>query len=154
MHCGDQRHLGLRLGYVPARAVGEVSDQGTTLRASDLHNARATILNPFNMMTILHLENDCGICARPSATTMLTWLWLQCSLNSKYIPLQLCWREVAELFVSLLLASSILHMVNTLGNAFFWYSCIYINQNSNLNMFSMRNISCKSFNSMWPGDDI
>ena len=25
-----------------------VSDQGTTLRASDLHNARATILNPFN----------------------------------------------------------------------------------------------------------
>ena len=36
----------------PARAVGEcrVSDQGTTLRASDLHNARATILNPFNDM--------------------------------------------------------------------------------------------------------
>ena len=25
-----------------------VSEQGTTLRASDLHNARATILNPFN----------------------------------------------------------------------------------------------------------
>ena len=25
-----------------------VSDQGTTLRASDLHNARATILNPFS----------------------------------------------------------------------------------------------------------
>ena len=25
-----------------------VSDQGATLRASDLHNARATILNPFN----------------------------------------------------------------------------------------------------------
>ena len=24
------------------------SDQGTTLRASDLHNARATILNPFS----------------------------------------------------------------------------------------------------------
>ena len=36
----------------PARAVGEcrVSDQGTTLRASDLHNARATILNPFYNM--------------------------------------------------------------------------------------------------------
>ena len=28
-----------------------VSDQGTTLRASDLHNARATILNPFNNLT-------------------------------------------------------------------------------------------------------
>ena len=34
----------------PALANGScrVSDQGTTLRASDLHNARATILNPFN----------------------------------------------------------------------------------------------------------
>ena len=50
MDCGDQRHLGLCLGYVPALAYGScsVSDQGTTLRASDLHNARATILNPFN----------------------------------------------------------------------------------------------------------
>ena len=26
-----------------------VSDQGTALRASDLHNARPTILNPFNI---------------------------------------------------------------------------------------------------------
>ena len=53
MHCGDQRHLGLCLGYVPALAYGScrVSDQGTTLRASDLHNARATILNPFNIYT-------------------------------------------------------------------------------------------------------
>ena len=53
MHCGDQRHLGLCLGYVPALAYGScrVSDQGTTLRASDLHNARATILNPFNSDT-------------------------------------------------------------------------------------------------------
>ena len=51
MHCGDQRHLGLCLGYVPALAYGScrVSDQGTTLRASDLHNARATILNPFSL---------------------------------------------------------------------------------------------------------
>ena len=49
VHCGDQRHLGLCLGYVPALAYGScrVSDQGTTLRASDLHNARSTILNPF-----------------------------------------------------------------------------------------------------------
>ena len=45
--------LGLCLGYVPALAYGScrVSDQGTTLRASDLHNARATILNPFNNVT-------------------------------------------------------------------------------------------------------
>ena len=52
MHCGDQRHLGLCLGYVPTLAYGScrVSDQGTTLRASDLHNARATILNPFNIV--------------------------------------------------------------------------------------------------------
>ena len=57
MHCGDQRHLGLCLGYVPALAYGScrVSDQGTTLRASDLHNARATILNPFNNMNYLVL---------------------------------------------------------------------------------------------------
>ena len=50
MHCGDQRHAGLCLGYVPALAYGScrVSVQGTTLRASDLHNARATILNPFS----------------------------------------------------------------------------------------------------------
>ena len=36
----------------PARAVGEcrVRSQGTTLSASDLHNARATILNPFYNM--------------------------------------------------------------------------------------------------------
>ena len=54
MHCGDQRHIGLCLGYVPALAYGScrVSDQGTTLRASDLHNARATILNPFNKLLV------------------------------------------------------------------------------------------------------
>ena len=34
----------------PARAVGEGRSQGTTLSASDLHNARATILNPFYNM--------------------------------------------------------------------------------------------------------
>ena len=52
VHCGDQRHAGLCLGYVPALAFGScrASDQGTTLRASDLHNARANILNPFYNM--------------------------------------------------------------------------------------------------------
>ena len=34
----------------PARAVGEGHSQGTTLSASHLHNARATILNPFYNM--------------------------------------------------------------------------------------------------------
>ena len=60
MHCGDQRHLGLCLGYVPALAYGscKVSDQGTTLRASDLHNARSTILNPFNKPPTLSFEGE------------------------------------------------------------------------------------------------
>ena len=31
----------------------QVSDQGTTLRASDIHNARATILNPFSICHLL-----------------------------------------------------------------------------------------------------
>ena len=37
-----------------------VSDQGTTLRGSDLHNAQATILNPFNIayVTILGRKVD------------------------------------------------------------------------------------------------
>ena len=40
MHCGDQRHAGLCLGRRPC----------TSRRASDLHNARATIRNPFYNM--------------------------------------------------------------------------------------------------------
>ena len=49
--------LRLCLCYVPALAYGScrVSDQGTTLRASDLHNARSTILNPFNKVRHLFL---------------------------------------------------------------------------------------------------
>ena len=52
--------LGLCLGYVPALAYGScrVSDQGTTLRASDLHNARATILNPFSSDLTSHFEAE------------------------------------------------------------------------------------------------
>ena len=48
----DQRHLGLCLGYVSALAYGScrVFDQGTSLRASYLHNARATNLNPFDII--------------------------------------------------------------------------------------------------------
>ena len=50
VHCGDHSHLGLFLGYVPAIAHGScrVSNHGTSLRLSDLHKARATILNPFS----------------------------------------------------------------------------------------------------------
>ena len=45
----------LCFGCFPALAYGSCrdSDQGTTLRASDLHNARATILNPFNLLDFL-----------------------------------------------------------------------------------------------------
>ena len=52
VHCGDQRHAGLCLGRRPCTSRRRVQgrSQGTTLRASDLHNARATILNPFYNM--------------------------------------------------------------------------------------------------------
>ena len=50
MHCGNQRHAGLCLGRRPCTSRRRVQgrSQGTTLSASDSHNARATILNPFN----------------------------------------------------------------------------------------------------------
>ena len=60
MHCGDQRHAGLCLGRRPCTSRRRVQgrSQGTTLSASDLHNARATILNPFyNMEYQNDLEN-------------------------------------------------------------------------------------------------
>ena len=72
MHCGDQRHAGLCLGYVPALAYGScrVSDQGTTLRASDLHNARATILNPFNSTSIRkNMVQNCSYFTQMKSTT-------------------------------------------------------------------------------------
>ena len=60
---------GLCLGYVPALAYGScrVSDQGTTLRASDLHNAQATILNPFNTLWLWlsATSTRLGICKYP-----------------------------------------------------------------------------------------
>ena len=48
VHCSDQRHLGLCFCYVAALAYGScrVSDQGTTLGASNLHNSLAPIINP------------------------------------------------------------------------------------------------------------
>ena len=52
------------LRVVPWLRPCTVSDQGTTLRASDLHNARATILNPFN--------NDAIMGAIASQITSLT----------------------------------------------------------------------------------
>ena len=52
MHCGYQRHAGLCLGRRPCTSRRRVQgrNQGTTLSASDLHNARANILNPFYNM--------------------------------------------------------------------------------------------------------
>ena len=49
MHCGYQRHAGLCLGRRPCTSRRRVQgrSQGTTLSASDIHTARATILNPF-----------------------------------------------------------------------------------------------------------
>ena len=46
----ESPNTALRLDCIPAWTYGScrVSDQGTTLRTSDLHRARATILNPFN----------------------------------------------------------------------------------------------------------
>ena len=46
VHGGDRRHLGSCLGYVPVLAY--CSCRSPTLRASDLHDARATILNPLS----------------------------------------------------------------------------------------------------------
>ena len=52
MHCEDQRHAGLCLGQRPctSRRLVQGRSQGTTRSASDLHNARATILTPFYNM--------------------------------------------------------------------------------------------------------
>ena len=46
MHCGDPGQAGVCLGRT--RVQGRSQD--TTMCASDLHNARATILNPFYNM--------------------------------------------------------------------------------------------------------
>ena len=83
MHCGDQRHLGLCLGYVPALAYGScrVSDQGTTLRASDLHNARATILNPFIISLLITSVS------KPLLITEFSYTWIRIrAWISNYIP--------------------------------------------------------------------
>ena len=52
MHYGDQRHAGLCLGQRTCRSLRLVQgrSQGITPSASDLYNARATILNPFYNM--------------------------------------------------------------------------------------------------------
>ena len=75
MHCGDQRHLGLCLGYV--------------MRASDLHNARTTILNPFNFVVSI-------------STIPVSWVphW-----KSNFPPWRRhasCWRHHVETFFTLL----------------------------------------------------
>ena len=71
------------------------SDQGTTLRASDLHNSRATILNPFNSgLGILFLNeflsspretHDSGSCLNGLPSTQL---FMRIKLNvPMYFPI-------------------------------------------------------------------
>ena len=52
VHWCDQGHSEKCLGYIPELAYDlcRVPDQGTSLHASDSHNALASILNPFNEM--------------------------------------------------------------------------------------------------------
>ena len=64
-HCGVQRQLGLWLGYVAVLPYGScrISDQGTTLRASGLHNARTAILIAFsNMRQVVNASIRLHIC--------------------------------------------------------------------------------------------
>ena len=108
MHCGDQRHLGLCLGYVPALAYGScrVSDQGTTLRASDLHNARATILNPFNLIHDLDpsfCHNDPLPEMAPNGTHFISWVQLPILTISSNLAI-IWYRIVAQHIVTPLTA--------------------------------------------------
>ena len=79
MHRGDKRHTELCLGRRPCTSRKRVKgrSQDTTLSASDLHNVRATILNPFYNMeykiikkirqnTTLILADNLGICLTPN----------------------------------------------------------------------------------------
>ena len=51
-----------------------VSDQGTTLRASDLHNARATILNPFiSLLAIWCLRKVNKVSPLPTREIITIW---------------------------------------------------------------------------------
>ena len=78
--------IGLCLGYVPAFANGScrVSEQGTTLCVSYLHNARATILNPYSkwywniyiyMHTIKIQINE--VCCSMSCFQICSWFTYQ-----------------------------------------------------------------------------
>ena len=81
-----------RANLVPALAYGScrVSDQGTTLRASDLHNARPTILNPFIYDRNPYTWNTAMV---PSMLLFFT-IW--------YIfPLPLLWLHISHLSQSL-----------------------------------------------------
>ena len=101
MHCGDQRHLGLCLGYVPALAYGScrVSDQGTTLRASDLHNARAAILNPFSKVGFSGLRSQGASLTFRELSKIFSWNWCIAKIvlhmriaswNSVHVPKYKC----------------------------------------------------------------
>ena len=79
-----------------------VSDQGTTLRASDLHNARATILNPFIIFFML-IESrtfvnslwPSDIIWRQGSRSTLAQV-MACCLTAPSHYLNQCWLMISE----------------------------------------------------------
>ena len=117
VHCGDQRHLGLCLGYIPALAFAScrLSDQGTTLRASDLHNARATILNPFIIVS-LAIQNSSYIGAFVvSRSSIQFWvLWMPYCNTDHGDPVIIMWSACLVAGDPPLLGRNIGHMKENL----------------------------------------
>ena len=77
MHCGDQRHARLCLGRRPCTRRRRVQgrSQGTTLSASDLHNARATILNSsWPSATYMRRDFQCLFPQRPRYVALISVL--------------------------------------------------------------------------------
>ena len=146
MHCGDQRHLGLCLGYVPALAYGScrVSDQGTTLRASDLHNARATILNPFSTLTSLAngLLNRAGASTtRFTSTSTSTCNMCEYEYESEYLIITWVRVRVRVLVDEYEYKHEYRSMINIL------YTCSMYRQQ----IFIVRSLTRESSNSYKPG---
>ena len=97
VHCGDQRHLGLCLGRrsCTSRMWAQGRSQGTTLSASYLHNAQATIHDPFYNMeykTIKKIwQNKSGHSINKSYSQ-----WVQCTRPNHCLRQQ--WRDNSSQF--------------------------------------------------------
>ena len=76
MHCGDQRHLELCLGYVPALAYGSctVSDQDTTLRGGLIQYIQymKSHCEDKTVIKSSYLHNGISYTGK---TASLYWLW-------------------------------------------------------------------------------